>query len=211
MESNQSPCEVWREAISASFDDEGDLVDAALLERHIASCATCGDYRDFSHALRRSQMGTAETVPDVAPHVAKQAMVGSLDVKWRIARAVLAVCALEVIVFSVGDLAGSNHDARHLGAFSIAFGVALLAVVVRPARARMMLPVAGVLAVALTISAVVDVIAGRLPLVTEARHIPEIVSVVVLWMLAAPVRERRRVTKAVGWSPRLVRRDQHVA
>ena len=121
------------------------------------------------------------------------------------------MCAVEVIVFSVGDLAGSNHDARHLGAFSIAFGVALLAVVVRPARARMMLPVAGVLAVALSISAVVDVAAGRVPLVTEARHVPEIVSVVALWLLAAPVRERRSSVRPVRWSPRLVQRDRETA
>lgn len=211
MGTGWTPCEVWQEALSATLDDEGVVVDRALLDAHLASCVECAEYRDFAHALRRSQIGLAESVPDVAPHVAKQSMVGSSDVRWRIARAVLAVCALEVIIFSVGDLAGSNHDARHLGAFSIAFGVALLAVVVRPARARMMLPVAGVLAVALTISAVVDVIAGRLPLVTEARHIPEIVSVVVLWMLAAPVRERRRGTTPVRWSPRLVRRDRDIA
>lgn len=211
VETELPPCAVWQEALSATLDGERAAVDQGLLEAHLASCAECANYRDFAHALRRGQIGLAETVPDLAPHVAKQAMVGSSSPMWRVSRAVLAVCALEVIVFSVGDLAGSNHDARHLGSFSVAFGVALLAVVVRPARARMMLPVAGVLAVALTISAVVDVIAGRLPLVTEARHLPEIVSVVVLWLLAAPVRERRRHTRPVRWSPRLVHRDRDIA
>lgn len=156
-------------------------------------------------------MAVADPMPDFAPRVSKQSSVGSSGTTWRLWRAVLAVCAVEVIVFSVGDLAGSNHDARHLGAFSIAFGVALLAVVVRPARARMMLPVAGVLAVALSISAVVDVAAGRVPLVTEARHVPEIVSVVALWLLAAPVRERRSSVRPVRWSPRLVQRDRETA
>lgn len=187
------------------------MIDENLLESHLATCIACAEYRDFAHALKRSQMGVADPMPDLAPRVSKQLAVGSSDAKWRIWRVVLAVCAVEVIVFSVGDLTGSNHDQRHLGAFSIAFGVALLAVVFRPARARLMLPVAGVLAVSLSISALVDVIAGRVPLVTEARHVPEIVSVVILWLMAAPVRERRGGVRPVRWSPRLVQRDRETA
>lgn len=208
---NRSTCETWQEAISAALDNEGGEVDTVLLDAHLRSCVECANYRDFAHALRRGQMEEVKSVPDIAQHVVKQARVNSSDLKWRISRAVLAVCALEVIVFSVGDLAGSDHDARHLGAFSIAFGVALFVVVVRPARARMMLPVAGVLAVALSISAVVDVIAGRLPLVTEARHLPEIVSVLMLWLLASPMREQRSRSRPVRWSPKLLQQDRDSA
>ena len=77
---------------------------------------------------------------------------------WSIVRALLAVVAVEIIVVSVPALLGdeqatSPHAARHLGAFAVAYGVGLLVVVARPARARTMLPVAAVLAGALVISA----------------------------------------------------------
>ena len=49
-----------------------------------------------------------------------------------------------------------------------------------------MLPVAAVLAGALVITAVVDLVDGRVPLVGEAQHLPEVVSVVLVWLLAVP-------------------------
>ena len=84
----------------------------------------------------------------------------------------------------------ATHAARHLGAFTAAYGVGLLVVAVRPARARTMLPVAAVLAGALVITALVDLLDGRIPLVGEAQHLPEVLSVVLVWLLAIP-RPRR--------------------
>ena len=51
-----------------------------------------------------------------------------------------------------------------------------------------MLPVAAVLAGALVITAVVDLAQRRVPLVGEAAHLPEVVSVVLVWLLAVPSR-----------------------
>ena len=56
--------------------------------------------------------------------------------------------------------------------------------VLRPARARTVLPVAVVLAVALAATATVDVVRGDVPLVSEATHIAELLSVLFLWLLA---------------------------
>ena len=78
------------------------------------------------------------------------------------------------------------HEARHLGAFSVAYAVALLLVVVRPARARAILPVTMVLAAALLITAAIDVVEGHVPLVDEAAHLPELASVALVWLLARP-------------------------
>ena len=211
MNTTSGQCGPWEESISALLDGEDPACDVEALEAHISGCAGCSAYRDFAHALRRSHMGLAETVPDLSGVVIKQSQVSSGDARWRVARGVLAVCAVEVIIFSLGDLVGADHDARHLGSFSVAFGVALLAVVVRPARARMMLPVAGVLAAALMVTAVVDLAAGRVPLVSEARHIPEIVSVGVLWMLAAPTRRTGPRRRSLVWSPKLVEGERGVA
>ena len=108
-------------------------------------------------------------------------------------RGLLAVVAVEIIVVSVPALFGdkeatSTHAARHLGAFAVAYGVGLLVVVVRPARARTMLPVAAVLAGALVITSLVDLAQRRIPLVDEAAHLPEVVSVVLVWLIAVPPR-----------------------
>ena len=84
--------------------------------------------------------------------------------------------------------ASSTHASRHLGAFAVAYGVGLLVVVARPARARTMLPVAAVLAGALLITAVIDLAQRHIPLVGEAAHLPELVSVILLWLIAVPPR-----------------------
>jgi hypothetical protein len=49
-----------------------------------------------------------------------------------------------------------------------------------------MLPVAAVLAGALLVTAVADLANGRVPLVDEAQHLPEVISVVLVWLLAVP-------------------------
>jgi heme A synthase len=100
---------------------------------------------------------------------------------------------VEIIVVSVPALLGdaqatSTHASRHLGAFAAAYAVGLLVVVARPARARTMLPVAAVLAGALVITSVVDLGQRRIPLVDEAAHLPEVVSVVLVWLIAVPSR-----------------------
>ena len=101
------------------------------------------------------------------------------------------------LVFSLPELVlgenqdASEHSARHLGAFTVAYAVGLLVVVVRPARARTMLPVAAVLAGALLVTAIADLGNGRVPLVDEAQHLPEFVSVVLVWLIAVPSSRRR--------------------
>jgi hypothetical protein len=95
------------------------------------------------------------------------------------------------VVLSAPDLFGggdgvAGHTARHVAAFSLAYAAGLVAVVARPARARPMLSVALVLAATLVITAGVDVAEGRVPLVGEAVHLPEVLSVVLVRLLAVP-------------------------
>ena len=59
-----------------------------------------------------------------------------------------------------------------------------------------MLPVAAVLAGALVITALVDLLDGRIPLVGEAQHLPEVLSVVLVWLLAIP--SPRRTARRSG-------------
>jgi hypothetical protein len=105
--------------------------------------------------------------------------------------------AVVILVVSVpalfGEEGASVHESRHVGAFSVAYGVALLLVVLRPARARAILPVTMVLAGALFITAVIDVIEGHVPLIDEIAHLPELVSVGLVWLLARPLPDPRGV------------------
>ena len=50
----------------------------------------------------------------------------------------------------------------------------------------LVLTVALVLAGAQVLGAIVDLATGRIPLVTETRHIPQVISVFLIWFLAVP-------------------------
>lgn len=186
-------CDRWREAISAVVDDEEPSVDVRLLDAHLQRCAECRDYRRAAeHARRAGRIHPVSRPDDDLPRrMARLAAVADRAARWSVLRVMLSVVAIEIIVFSVPDLLGtdgstSTHAARHLGAFTVAYGAGLLVVVVRPARARAMLPVTAVLAGALLITAVVDLASKRIPLLGEAGHLPELLSVVLVWLMTVP-------------------------
>jgi predicted anti-sigma-YlaC factor YlaD len=190
-------CARWREAISAMVDGEEPGVDQRLVAAHVARCASCREFESFAATDRRHALVHEVTpMPDLARHVSKWAAVVDRASRWSVVRAVLAVVALEIVAFSLpalilGDESNTSaHAARHLGAFTAAYGVGLLVVVVRPARARAMLPVATVLAGALVITAVVDLVDGQVPLLGETQHLPEVLSVLLVWLLAVPAPRR---------------------
>lgn len=194
---HMASCEWWLEAVSALADGEDPGIDARLVEAHVARCSRCWALRDRLDQLPgRERPGPAEPMPDLSRRIVALNAVADRASRWAIVRWLLAAVAMVIIVLSFRSLAaeadiGSGHSMRHLGAFTLAYGVALLLVVARPARARTVLPVAATLAVALAISGVVDIVDGRVPLASEAMlHLPEIISVALIWLLAAPSRLR---------------------
>ena len=209
-------CANWREAISAVADGEDPGVDERLLDAHLARCPSCRDYRDQVERHRRTiRIREADAMPDLSRRIVKLNAVADRMSRWRYARAALAIVAIEIIVMSVPALifgdesATSAHAARHLGAFSIAYAVGLLVVVARPARARTILPVSFVLAGALLLTSVIDVANGSIPLVTETGHLPELLSVLLVWLLAMPAPRRDAATVAAApGRMRLVRPPQ---
>lgn len=190
-------CAHWQEAISARIDGEDPGVEPRLLDAHVATCADCRAFTSTAERARRlARVQPAPEIPDLSRRVVKAAALADRVASWSAVRAVLAVVALQVVGFALRPLvwgtdgAAATHEARHIGAFSVAYGVGLLAVVVRPARARTMLPVAAVLAATLTITAVVDMTNGDVPAIAEASHLPEVLSVVLIWLIASPARRR---------------------
>ena len=191
-------CEQWREAVSATVDGEDPGIDPRLLDAHLARCPECRAFQAMIEASRRRVMVQPATpMPDLSRRVTKLAAIADRAARWSAARILLAIIALEIVAFSLpalilGDEANtSTHSARHLGAFTVAYGAGLLVVVVRPARARTMLPVSAVLAGALVISAIIDLLNGDIPLVGETQHIPELLSVLLVWLMTVPTPRRR--------------------
>jgi predicted anti-sigma-YlaC factor YlaD len=186
-------CARWQEAISAMADGEDPGLDTRLLDAHVERCANCRGYRDEVARLGAPALGAVPPAALDARRVSKAVAAADRSSSSLLVRALLLVVAIEIVVLSLPELLrGSSspevHDGRHLGAFTLAYGVGLLVVVARPARARTMLPVAAVLAVALVITAVADLATGSVPLLGEALHLPETLSVLFVWLLADPRR-----------------------
>ena len=199
-------CDRWRDAISADLDGEDPGIERRLVDAHLSRCPACRSFA-ASAGLGTGRpvelVGAPESASELPRQVARIAAIADRAATWSIVRALLAVVAVDILVFSLPALVlgdeqeTSAHAARHLGAFTVAYAVGLLVVVVRPARARTMLPVAAVLAGALLVTAVVDLANGRVPLVDEAQHLPEVLSVVLVWLIAVPSPRRRGRSKEV--------------
>lgn len=191
---HMASCERWLEAVSALADGEDPGIDARLVEAHVVRCSYCRTLRDRLGQLPgRQEPGVAAPTPDLSRRIVALNAIADRASRWVIVRWLLAATAVLIIGMSFRSLAaaeaaiGSGHSLRHLGAFTLAYGVALLLVVARPARARTVLPVAATLALALAISGVVDIVDGQVPLSNEALlHLPEILSVALVWLLAMP-------------------------
>src|SRR3954469_18130599 len=199
-------CSRWRDALSAIADGEDAGIDERLVAAHVGRCAECQSYerlieRSASPPANRPAGSAAAgptpaTMPDLSKHVSKLNAAADRAAHWSVLRIVLAIVAAQVILFALpalilGEEHGvETHAARHLGAFGVAYGVALFVVVVRPARARSILPVALVLAGAQLLGASVDLATGRIPLFGEARHLPQVISVFLIWFLAVPSTSR---------------------
>ncbi len=179
-------------------DGEPVEIDERLVAAHLAHCPEC---RSYGEAIASGPKGMSPTdsstaMPDLSKPISRLNAAADRAAHWSILRILLAVVAVQVIAFALPALVlgeeqdTATHAARHLGAFGVAYGVALLVVVVRPAHARSILPVALVLAGAQVIAAIVDLAGGRIPLVSEAQHLPQVISVVLIWLLAVPSTRR---------------------
>ena len=191
MEGRSVDCEVVREAISAIADREVAEIDSEVVDIHLASCATCAEFRDSVLVQRRRVViGLAPEMPDLGPSIAVASASAERRRGWTFPRLALVLVGVSVVVLSIPGLflgedgTAPSHEARHLGAFSMAYGIALLVIAYRPSRARAFLIVTMLLALSLVITAIVDVSQGSIPLVGEVIHIPEVLSLVLVWMLA---------------------------
>ena len=198
-------CGPWMEAISARADGEASSIDERLVDAHLASCSRCRAFADDIHAVARvASIDVAAPLTDVSARVVRSARAADRRSVWWVLRLALGVVAVQVVVLSApsllfGHAEGSDeHTARHLGSFAVAYAIGLLVVALRPAKARGMLPLAAALAGCLAVTAVLDVADGRTPAVAEVRHLPEVIGLVLVWLLAAPKRLPGRPASGSG-------------
>lgn len=184
-------CDTAVEAISAQVDGEDSPVTDVHLARHLLRCAQC---RAFEFEARQGRtrpiLGAGSEIPELSVALTRANATAERRTGWSVTRVLLILVALSVIALSVPGLllgeegSASSHEARHLGAFSMAYGIALLVIAYRPSRSRAFLLVTFVLAMALCITAVADALMGHIPLIGELIHLPELLSVYLVWDLA---------------------------
>jgi hypothetical protein len=126
---------------------------------------------------------------DLAERIAAQAATVDRGGVWWLLRAALCAVAVGYLLLAVPALLFEDnlhhgHLAAHLGAFGVAYGVALLFVALRPATARALVPFTIALAAAMFLLAVIDVARGRAPALGEFQHRLELAGLVLVWLLA---------------------------
>jgi predicted anti-sigma-YlaC factor YlaD len=183
-------CAGYRTLVSASLDGETANADELALERHLAECSRCTQFRDASAALTR-KVRVRSSAPESAfvsrvMADARPARLGRTG--WP--RPVLAWCALVIAVQGFAPLVLGHadgapaHVARHVGASSIALACGLLYAAWRPHRAYGLLPFVGALTATTLVAAIVDTVGGSRSAFAESTHLAEVIGTVVLWIVA---------------------------
>ena len=194
-------CHTARTAISARLDGEELGVDPSDLADHLERCAGCRAFgRDAESMHRDVRLARAPAVPDLtapilasigAEHRPYLAHERALRVTLALVAAVMIVVAAPALL--LGDDAGLPvHAARHVGSFDLALAVGFLFAAWRPSRVAGLLPVVTVLVACLVGTSLLDVLDGRTGALGETQHAVEVVGLAAAWLLAHPLRPRRR-------------------
>jgi len=194
-------CNTARTAISARLDGEDPGVDPSGLAAHLEHCAPCRAFARDADAMHRDvRLARAPAVPDLtAPILASlrsddrpyPSHDRALRLTLALVAAVMIVAALPALL--LGDDAGLPvHTARHIGSFDLALAVGFLFAAWRPSRVAGLLPVVTALVACLIGTSLLDVLDGRTGALGEVQHAVEVVGLAAAWLLAHPLRPRRR-------------------
>lgn len=202
-------CDTAREALSARIDGEEEGGRVAALDGHLRSCAACRVWEDRGRqALRATRVHLAEPVPDLtaailaaAPSLTPRPRRAAADAEVLVLRlGLVMMAALQVIValpellVGTGGDAGVAHVLREQGAWQFGLAAGFLYAAFRPATGYALLPFVSVLAFVLTVTTVVDLVAGRTNALDEVAHLLPLAGAAVLWVgrhAAAPVSRGR--------------------
>jgi copper transport protein len=211
-------CSGAREALSAWADGESGSAKPLDISTHLATCADCaayaegmGDLSDLIGPLRRYAETTLPTVdPSLLDAVSSTSALPRRSWYLRLGIAALGIAELVIAMsefLAEHGYGGEDHAGHESLSFTLALCAGLLWIVWRPAYARSYLPIVGVAATLLTVTAVLDVTSGRARLVEELPHLGLVVAFVLLWLLS---RDRPR-SPSGQWSAQPGRGSDGVA
>jgi predicted anti-sigma-YlaC factor YlaD len=202
-------CDHYREALSAALDGEPPGIDPAVLDRHLTSCAACRAWQGRAIALgRATRITAAESVPDLTAPILAAVSVSQQcgtarrlpsPTVWRVALVALAVGHVATGVpglLDVGSAGAAAHAASELGAFDAALAAGFLLAAWRPAYAAGMAPLVGLAVLALTITSIASIAAGRTDITAEAPHLLDVAGVIALGSVGGGVPRLRRLAMA---------------
>ena len=187
-------CSEIRSSLSATLDGEEPALPDAIVRDHLTECGSC---RAFSaeaselHRLVRVQPAPTDldrtrailaALPRRGPTAAPHDHVRSLRIATLMIALVQLVAAVPLMLGITDDLHG--HYARHIGVFSAALAVGLLAVAWQPERARGLLPMLGVLVAGLIWSCLDDLVAGHTVPGTAIAHGADVAGFAAVWLIA---------------------------
>ena len=182
-------CQRCHQALSAATDGELTPDEAVQVEAHLGVCAACRAHRAALAGVNRAlRVRPADRVPDLVEPimVAAQLPTRSTVPDWS-RYALLAVALLQLVsalppLLLGRDPGASIHIAHELGSVNVALAAGLLLAAWQPRRISGLLPVSAALTVALIVTAVADVAAGRAVALAETQHLLEVLGLLFLWL-----------------------------
>jgi predicted anti-sigma-YlaC factor YlaD len=198
-----------RESLSAHLDGEPGGLSMSAVEEHLAACEACRAWhRDVLSMQRRVRVTAAPVLTDETERfVASVHQRQTLDVQGRsrllpVRLGLVAVAVTQLVLTGPELLLGRDglapeHAAHELGAFTAALAVGLALAAFRPRLANGMVPIVGIVAGLLVLTAWVDASLGHTRITQESPHLLEVAGFLLLLRLAYLSNDR-------DWTPLLL-------
>lgn len=202
-------CEQVREAISATLDGESGALPPLVVDRHLAGCSDCRAWTlDVERIQRAARVAAAPVMTDeterfvaaVQADSARRAGARRRLLPVQVALAAVAAAQLAVAVPSLllgHDGFAPEHVAHELGAFTVALAVGFASAAYRPRLATGMVPIVGIVAGLLVVTAWLDAALDNTTISSEWPHLLEVAGFLLLLRLAYLSNDR-------DWTPLLV-------
>ena len=214
-------CEQVREAISATLDGEAVPLPPELVDQHLSECGDCRSWTlDVERLQRVARISVAPVMTDqtdrfvAAVHADTKSRAGVrrrlLPVQLGLVAVALGQLLIAVPSLFLGhDGFAPEHVAHELGAFTVALAAGFAWAAYRPRLANGMVPIVGVVAGLLVVTAWLDASLNNTNITAEWPHLLEVAGFLLLLRLAylsnggdwTPLllplrRQRREVTAA---------------
>jgi predicted anti-sigma-YlaC factor YlaD len=189
-------CEQVRETLSAQLDGEVGPIPMEVAEAHLGECAECRAWQaDVVRLQRRARVSAAPVLSDETERfVAAVNDRRQRDARHRrrllpIQLGLVAIAVTQLVVAGPSlllgrDAAAPEHVAHELGAFTVALAAGWVLAALRPRLANGMVPIVGIVAGLLVITAWIDAVLGHTDIVREWPHLLEVAGFVLLLRLA---------------------------